>query len=219
MGELPVRWNVARATHLVILGTLTSCDAVYGLEGRTPDSATTTDGGSVLCAPLPYDARRYTPLVGAGQLTWTAARTQCKLRGFDLAVLDEGDSDELTYQTAGAALPFWLGVEHTGDWTGVDGCVPSTRWAPGEPVVAATGRCVVMTGMGLASEPCDATTHAGVGLDALCETPRPSAACQAITGVLRSTYLVASTALVGRAVARDMCTAIGMHLVELSSGA
>jgi hypothetical protein len=214
---------MARVVVTVAMLALGACDAVFGLTGREPaDAATpgdtmTVDEGVAACEPLAYDARRYSPLVGTGVLTWTNARTRCKERGADLAVFDEGDDDELVNQSAGATAPFWVGIAYGGEWSSIDGCPPALGWAPDEPRVTAPAQCVVMTAAGLANESCGAGTHDGITVHALCETPRPSAQCIEQTKLDNSMYIALTEPPMTRSLAQTQCTTMGMHVLELSS--
>ena len=103
------------------------------------------------CTPLSFDAGRYRAKVDANGTgyTWPAARTACQFDGYDLAVFDEGDSNELTNEALAAQVPFWVGVSYNAGWRAIDDCQPDLGWAPSEPNSSTTGDCVAKGALGL----------------------------------------------------------------------
>jgi hypothetical protein len=191
------------------------CDQLFNLT-PLPDAA---EHGA--CEPLPYDANRYHFVSGKlWGLGWSGgslgARESCMPYAMDLIVLDEGDSDELLQQSAGAPTPFWLGVAYTDDWRAIDGCTPHLSWKPGEPATATAGQCVIVEDTGMASWPCNHQPSATPPwIQGLCETPRPSLPCRRAV----SEYQLADAREMSNTAALEACAAIGMGLVEINSTA
>ena len=206
-----------RAVWLLSLIGGAACNQILGIEktNRQPDAL---EGAGPVCAPLPYDPLRYQPYNGGMPIAYAAARAACQSRAMDLAVLDEGDPDELAHEQAGALTPFWTGVAHiAGAWTALDGCRPYFTWAPGEPSDERDTDCLRVDADGMASRNCSETQDEhGASIGFLCETPRPSAECQAhASGALVANH---GSFPVAYAQAGTFCPA-GTHVVEIDSSA
>jgi len=190
---------------------LAGCDLVFSLD--RPNDAATDDG---TCAPLPFDPIRYFP-GGASIIghSWDEARNDCRLGGYDLAVLDVGDP-ELGHPETTGNVPFWYGISFgTDDWTAIDGCAPELTWAGGQPLPETPGQCVVQTAEGMSAAGCQNQTLASVAVTGVCEAKRPSAACRAAAGVRN--YLPMPGLNVTQSDATVACSNAGMHLVEINS--
>ncbi len=193
--------------------TLVGCNQVLGLRDVQPLDAG-TDAAAGPCDPLPFDPNRYRPIVFSGGYTWQAARTACGAYGFDLAVLDQNDGAELAMESTAGGPPFWLGVSYGTDWTSLDGCTPELGWASGEPATARPGDCVLRATSGMASVSCTDYVFGFEKINALCETPRPSAQCHA-QQAQRDYFVVPGMDTHDGAAAA--CGMAGGHLVEIDS--
>jgi hypothetical protein len=194
------------------LVALAGCNDILGIHGTKP----MPDAGVQLCDPLPFDPHRYLSLESSSGTNWALARATCQIYGFDLAVIDANDSAEITNELTAGVVPFWLGVAYDGtQWNAIDTCTPELDLAPGpSPTV---GECLMQNTGGMV--PYDCTfAQAGSAISALCETPRPNAQCR-VYAAQRDYTLIASTVTnpVTHDVGAQMCSVMGMHLVEIDS--
>jgi hypothetical protein len=197
--------------RIAILTLLAGCNGLLGLD----DVQLSPDAEVGSCTPPAFDQHRYISISGAPGFTWQDARTTCEHFGFDLAVLDEGDSAELAAEGTGATTPFWLGVSYgAGAWEAIDGCEPKLAWAPVEPLTQRLGDCVLVAIAGMRSIPCTNMMTGGSMINALCETPRPNATCQ-MQATQREYQVIPGIANHDGAV--SACSTVGMHLLEIDS--
>ena len=181
--------------HTVTLSAIVAssgCDVIYGLERDPPPEFVNYDrcGAFLYDEPLRYASignpnvevdGEGTP-IGLKPWSWDDARTQCQLRGMDLAVFN--DKSELGMGGDDAVWPYWIGqrtigtVEET-----VDGCPAITAPSSLRLVAADATACgMVASANEIDGASCDGqlppTMEPNVVIGALCETPRPdSLAC------------------------------------------
>jgi hypothetical protein len=210
---------------IVIFG---GCDRAFGLEGRVagPDAAPDAVPYSKCGAFLYDDPLRYAAIVnpfisetGAAQpWSWEEARTMCRQRGMDLAVFN--DEKELGTTTSPPTWPFWIG-EQLADaaWTTVDDC-PALEPTPPPGMVNGCG--VVNAPLDLGATACNGqlppSSEPSVVLDALCETPRPTANDCLGNDPLATRY-VRSIQPLAYAGAIEFCTKVNGHVVSFESHA
>ena len=197
---LPRSFTLETMRRALLLVALAGCDEVFAISTQDlPDAGAAYDR----CAPAQPDPLRYAAITAAA--TWRDARAMCRLRGMDLAVLNDA------HELAGVDIeirPFWVGEQHDGDgWTTVDGCPAATE-------LATTG-----TQCGAVSDDPDAVsgTACDVPLGAmLCETPRPDSATCVATGPSR---FATSPSPLTFAEAQAYCTAQHAHLAVIDTQA
>jgi hypothetical protein len=207
------RWlKIDRVRRRLALLLVAGCNQVLGIGG----THLMPDAGIQLCDPLPFDPGRYFRIDNQGLgFTWTNARAVCATLGFDLAVIDQNDTVEITNELTGGTLPFWLGVDYNGaEWGAIDTCTPVLAWGNGQPTTESIGQCLLQDFGGMVSLDCTAM-QAGPGISALCETPRPSVACR--MAAMQRDYVVASTTPLDHDAAEQLCGGMGRHLVEIDS--
>ncbi len=215
---LELRWRIA---GLVILS---ACETVFPLEAPAAVDAGLDAAEPAFdhCSPSSIDPLRYAVITNPniivrpegetmGTWSWSEARSECQLRGMDLAVFNDGH--ELGRSEASFGWPYWIG-ELTGGtgWTAVDGCTPFTTAAmhtTGGPMCA-----VVTDSLELGAFDCSGVTE--VVKAALCETPSPAtAACVARDPAL-ATYTASETPMTF-ADARTFCKGLNAHVVVTDS--
>jgi hypothetical protein len=207
---------------LAVIGVLTGCDQVFGLNEITVDG-----GEPTFCDPLPFDASRYYATRSAVR-TWQGSRNTCLTLGMDIAVIDEGDALEIANELSASPPPTWWGVSWGGTaWLAVDTCKPLLPWATGYPQdPTATGAGCVLGAPpdggggpgGMQNFVCANENWGpnGQEINVLCETPRPSARCRAQQD--ERDYVVLA-GLMTHDQAGSMCRAMARHLVEIDSSA
>lgn len=204
----------------LVLLVAAGCNQALGIGGSELAVDAPNGGEQDDCAPMPYDPHRYGFKYYASGGTWSEARNGCAAYGMDLVVIDENDADEIANElAAGGVFPHWVGVSRgTGSWQSVDRCTPLLDWIPGsEPSSEAPGTCALRAPNGLASSSCASPTGLNsLAISAMCETPRPSAACRAMDRASRAT-LVPVTGNVNYAEAEAVCAGQGAHIVEVNS--
>ncbi|MEO8698877.1 MAG: C-type lectin domain-containing protein [Kofleriaceae bacterium] len=197
---------------------LAGCELVFplhegdevGMQDATVDAAPIEAFDH--CAPTSEVGLRYAAVANPGSSAWPwqAARTECLLRGMDLAVVN--DAHELA-SVDNEMVPYWIGATvNASGWSGIDGCAVGSAVA----IPSATGAmCGIGTGLPtLGAVACDGTTMTVNG--ALCETPRPTtAACLHDDA---ATYTLSPTPL-AFAAARDYCNVFGAHLAVIDGDA
>jgi hypothetical protein len=190
---------------------LAGCNALLGLD-KVELRADATIG---VCTPIAHDPHRYLQISDANGLSWQSARDACRRDGYDIAVLDKGDTDELANETSHAVPPSWLGVSYNGTaWQAIDGCDPELDWAANEPNGEHVGDCLQVIAGGMRSANCNDTTTDSVNIKVLCETPRPSETCR--MQALQRDYEVVAGAF-DRDTAIAECAMRGKHVVEIDS--
>ncbi len=196
--------------RLVLLVLLVGCNQVFGIRD------TVTEDPYALCTPQPFDAGRYYTPTYMG-LSWVESLNICHAYGYELAVIDLADTEEIARELNGATLPFWLGISYDGSgWRAIDQCEPELAWATGQPVNEKVGDCVVQTGDGMRNVPCSATMLGSGYVSILCETPRASSQCLH-KAEQRNYQDIAAAGMVNHTMAQDMCAALNMHILEIDS--
>ncbi len=210
---------------IVAVACTAACNQILGLhppDHLVADASSTVDADfGAVCDPIAYDPRRYDAiqhLSGGSNLGYNVASAldDCELIGMQLVSFDADDSAELANELQAGQAPFWTGASWVaGAWVNPDGCTPYIAFASGLGPNGATGLCVLQTVGGMDIPSCTQNLYNGtVPINALCETPRPSATCRRYMS--ERDYQIVSKAPVTFDVAAPMCPP-GSHVVEIDS--
>jgi len=200
----------------------TGCDVVFAVEPPATIQDATVDAPafSPCSAALFDDPLRYAalprPMVEEAW-SWDDARTMCRQRGMDLAVINEERELGAAFDLPG--WPYWVGhALASGRWSTVDGCA-ALEPPPRAAITDGCGAVLGPTELGaIACSGVPAGPEPGIVQGALCETP-PAREARCLDSDPAGARYVSSDAPMTYAEARQLCADMDGTIVVADSHA